>query len=127
MKSGKIIMLVVGVLILIGIIYLVVQSMKKANIKNAAVASGISPTTATAVANSSNPEAALRALGISQSSASLIASGTSSSTGTGNAPVGGRLILVGNSGSGLCPHGQWNIGPQANGSYDCYIQVAAAG
>lgn len=75
MKTTNIIIGIVGALIIIGIIWLIAQGVKKSNIKNAAVSSGIPLPIATSIANSSDPAQAARMVGVPDSVAQSIAAG----------------------------------------------------
>lgn len=75
MKTRTTVITVIGVLILIGIIWLIAQGVKKNNIKNAAISSGIPVPIATSIANSSNPAQAARMIGVPDAVAVSIAAG----------------------------------------------------
>lgn len=71
----NVIITIVGVLLLAGIVWLIVQSSKKTNIKNAAISSGIPPAIATSIANSTNPASAAKMIGVPDEVADSIAAG----------------------------------------------------
>lgn len=97
MKSKTIMYIVVG-LVLVGIIYLIVRSRKKTEIKDAAIAAGLPVSTATTVANSSNPATRLMSMGVPMNQANLISKGINPNTG--------RLASSNSSSSRLkCPEG----------------------
>lgn len=75
MKTTNIIITIIGVLLLTGIIYLIVQSTKKTKIQNAAISSGVPPAIANSIANSSDPAKAARMVGIPSTVADSIANG----------------------------------------------------
>ena len=80
MKTTNTILIIVGVIIILGIVYLIWNSNKKEAIKHAAINSGIPPKIATDVANSTNPQRSLRSLGVPSDVATLISLGTSVQT-----------------------------------------------
>lgn len=83
MKTTNIILIVIGVIIISGIIYLIWKANKKESIKQAAINSGIPPKIATDIANSTNPERSMKSLGVPDSVATLISLGTSVTTPSG--------------------------------------------
>lgn len=80
MKNTNLILIIIGVIIISGIIYLIWKSNKKEGIKQAAINSGINPSLAKDIANSTNPERSMRSLGVPESVATLISLGTSVSS-----------------------------------------------
>lgn len=130
MKAINVILIIIGVLIVAGIIYLVIKSNKQAKIKNAATSAGIPSSVAQVIAESSDPAAAARSIGVPDGIADAIASGTTISSNFTNPSLSGKLVKTqSNARLGQCPPGTLVIGPvgkDENGInlYDCYTEVA---
>lgn len=80
MKTTNTLLIIIGVLIIAGIIYLIMKSSKKESVKQAAINSGIPPEIAKSVAESSDSKRSLMSLGVPESVATLISLGTSVTT-----------------------------------------------
>lgn len=115
MKNGKVVVTVLVIAVILIAAWFVSQANKKSKIKEAALAAGASPAVATAVSNSSDPASALRSLGLNDFSATQISNGTS--------PTSNRLVYVSTGTLNSCPIGNFVIGPNPDGTYDCYKQV----
>lgn len=77
MKTVNIILIVLGILIISGLIYLISKSNQRESIKQAAINSGIPPIIAINASQSTDPARSLRSLGVPQQVATLISLGTS--------------------------------------------------
>lgn len=75
MKTTNILITVIGLILILGIIWLIAQNVKKTNIKNAAIASGVPAPIATSISNSSNPQKSAERVGIPTLVAASIANG----------------------------------------------------
>lgn len=77
MKTINIVIIVFGILIISGLIYLIAKSAQRESIKQAAINSGISPTIATNVSQATDSRRALMSLRVPNEVATLISLGTS--------------------------------------------------
>ena len=77
MKTINIILIVLGILIISGLVYLIAKSAQREQIKQAAINSGIPVAIANNVSQSTDPTRALRSIGVPTNVATLISLGTS--------------------------------------------------